>query len=856
MQLTVNTMKQASHYLLLCVLVSIGLSSCHKDIQEKGETTTTPITQIDVKDLTQSDIVGYIYDETDTPMADVEVSILGNSTRTNEFGVFVFRNTDLDANGTYIKATKSGYILGSDRIYPDKADVNHSYLKMMRLTSTTTVNGANGGNIVVQGGGIITFGANTIVNSDGSPFSGTVTVTAKRIAADDPDLADVMPGGLLAEDKEEYTRVLGTLGMVAVELRDPNGNELNLADGSEATVQFPIAQGQLSEAPDQIALWSFDETKGLWIEEGFATRQGDNYVGQVSHFSFWNCDAPFPLIHVCGTVLNADGTPAENISVEVLVDVQFPSGYGVTDSEGRFCGKMPKGKELTITIFHPGCQQEGFTFTVGPFDTDTELDPVSLSNVNNGLITGQVLCDGAPVPNASVVVLIDQQTLVYLADATGNYSFNTSIFGCETIGTSSIFAIDNDSNESSSAQTFDLNQDASIDLHTCGGCDMTIGTSIGTDDVCDIEAYYATVDVSGGNGNVTYSWGNGNTAQTNSNISIGINCVTVTDSDGCEEISCIDFEFLGLADSLAVVNSSCEMNNGSIKSNPFNGTPPYNYEISGPGGFVSTEMEVTDLLPGLYTVLVTDDNGCSTLNTQEVIEVGGIPDFEIYEECGVTQLSIPSNLGEFNINFNGNDFLNIVEIFQSGNYCFEITNSQGCLETRCIDVLVQGEFPFFVSVSCEFPNYRLDWQQTAFFATYSSQDSINKTIDSQFEFSMLISPLELGYSGILTLEDDVGLCPYSEFINLPKYEGLEATGVSPSCDDCEDGYIEVAMDPDAGCFDCLLGELAIYDKDSDPLLENDLSGTNSEQLLPAGNYYVVVTDQDSGCIISHRVITL
>lgn len=856
MQLTVNTIKQASHYLLLCVLVSIGLSSCHKDIEEVGETTTTPVTAVDVMNLTQADVVGYIYDESDTPMADVDVSILGNSTRTNEFGVFVFRNTDLDANGTYITATKSGYILGSDRIYPDKADVNHSYIKMMRLTSTTTVNGANGGNTVVQGGGIITFGANTIVNSNGVLHAGTVTVTAKRIATDDPDLADVMPGGLIAEDKEGYTRVLGTFGMVAVELRDANGNELNLEDGAEATIQFPIAQSQLSSAPDQIALWSFDEAKGLWIEEGFATRQGNNYVGQVQHFSFWNCDAPFPLIHVCGTVLNADGTPAENISIEVVADVLYPIGYGVTDSEGRFCGKMPKGKELTITIFYPGCEQGGFIYTVGPFDSDTELDPVSLNNVNNGFITGTVLCGGAPVPNASVVVNIDEQTLVYLADENGNYSFNTSIFGCESIQTSSIFGINNLTNEASSAQEFDVNENASIDLNTCGGCEMTIATSIGTDDVCDIESYYASVDVTGANGTLTYSWDNGSAEVINSSIIVGFNCVTVTDADGCQEVSCIDFEFNGIADSLVVNNSSCEMNNGSIQSNPYGGTAPYVFEILGPSGFVTSEKEIIDLVPGIYTVKVTDANECALLTTVEVLEVGGIPDLVIFEECGVVQLSISPNLGEFNISFNGNDYTNFVEVFQTGNYCFEITNNQGCVDTQCLDVFVPDENQFFVSVSCEFPNYRLDWMQTAFYATYTSQDSINKSVSAEFGVGMLINPLELGYSGILFIEDDFGLCPYDEFINLPSYGGLEATGISPSCDDCEDGFIDVILDPDASCFDCLLGEVAIYDKENDPLLENDLSGTNSEQIMTAGQYYVVVTDPNSGCIIAHSVIIL
>lgn len=852
MQLTVNTMKQASHYLLLCVLVSVGLSSCHKDIEEVGETTTTPVTQVDIKELIESDVVGYIYDENDLPMADVEVNILGNSSRTNEFGVFVFRNTDLDANGTYITATKEGYILGSDRIYPDKADVNHSYIKMLRLTTTTTVNGANGGNIVVQGGGIITFEANTIVNSNGEFYTGLVTVTAKRIAADDPDLSDVMPGGLLAEDKDGYTRVLGTLGMVAVELRDANGNELNLAEGTQATVQFPIAQDQQTAAPDQIALWSFDESKGLWIEEGFATREGNNYLGQVSHFSFWNCDAPFPLIHVCGTVLGG-GVEAANLRVEVVADGIFGTAYDYTDSDGRFCGKMPKGKELTITVYYPGCQQQGFTFTVGPFDTDTELDPITLSSINNGLITGTVLCDGNPVPDASVVVVVDQQTIVYLADENGNYSFNTSIFGCEEIESTSIFAFNNLTNEASSVQEFDLNTDASIDLNTCGGCDMIIATSTGfLTDPCVIDSYFARVDVTDANGDVTYEWDNGSVEQVNNDISGGLYCVTVTDAEGCQEISCVEFGFTALADSLAVANSSCDMNNGYIQSNPYGGTSPYMYLVTGPSGeTISTEVVTEDLGPGVYEVIITDANGCTVVSIVDIVELGGIPEFEIFQECGVTQLSISPNLGDYSIEFEGEQYNNFVQINQTGSYCFDITNSQGCSENRCLDVFVQEQQDFFYSLECSFPNYimQIDGSVAVDYYSQESGESLSPN-----NFAIEINPLIHGYFGLVLISDQ--FCFTEQEILLPRYDGLVADGISPSCDDCEDGFINIELIPTAECYECNVGEVAIYDLEADPLLENDLSGINEENSMPSGQYYVIVTHFDTDCIIAHKTIEL
>ena len=46
-------------------------------------------------------------------------------TITDENGVFRFKNIGLDPNGTYIKARKTGYILGSDMIYPKNGE-SHS----------------------------------------------------------------------------------------------------------------------------------------------------------------------------------------------------------------------------------------------------------------------------------------------------------------------------------------------------------------------------------------------------------------------------------------------------------------------------------------------------------------------------------------------------------------------------------------------------------------------------------------------------------------------------------------------------------------------------------------------------------
>jgi hypothetical protein len=50
----------------------------------------------------------------------------------------------------------------------------------------------------------------------------------------------------------------------------------------------------------------------VFLKEGSATKTGSNYVGKVSHFSFWNCDAPFPVVEFEASFVDQAGAPLQN----------------------------------------------------------------------------------------------------------------------------------------------------------------------------------------------------------------------------------------------------------------------------------------------------------------------------------------------------------------------------------------------------------------------------------------------------------------------------------------------------------------------------------------------------------------
>ena len=92
-----------------------------------------------------------------------------------------------------------------------------------------------------------------------------------------------------------------TYGMLSVNLFSPAGEQLNINPDFPATLTFPV-DVSTPNAPTEIPLWYFDEAVGYWKEQGIATKVGNQYIAEVTHFTWWNCDLPLDYVTVCFTV--------------------------------------------------------------------------------------------------------------------------------------------------------------------------------------------------------------------------------------------------------------------------------------------------------------------------------------------------------------------------------------------------------------------------------------------------------------------------------------------------------------------------------------------------------------------------
>lgn len=434
--------------LFVCTLsLSFLVLSCRQDTEDqlviKGDP-PAPVVNV------YGNIFGLVIDENNDPVSDASV-IYGNETlTTDEDGLFIFKDVKMNANGTYVQVEKQGFFMGSRRLYPGQNATNYMEVKLLEKTIVGTLNSQSGGALELQSGAKIELPANGIVDADGNGYNGSVNVAMRWLDPTAADLPQIMPGSLEALDEENQRVLLQSYGMLAVELEGSNGEVLNLGNGGVATLTFPVPGEIIGSAPATIPLWYFDEMEGLWKEEGSAQLVGNEYIGEVSHFSFWNCDAPFPTVELSGCFQGFEGTQLSNTQVVAEVVSTGISSFANTNDQGCFSGLIPVGEVLSIQLIGL-CGSVLYEAEIGPFDIDTDLGIISLPTFNDSeviFVQGTLVdCDGVPINDGILRVSSDDGNDFFFI---GDGSFSVPVNVCS--GTSSIFL--SGSNPSGDQTTF------------------------------------------------------------------------------------------------------------------------------------------------------------------------------------------------------------------------------------------------------------------------------------------------------------------------------------------------------------------------------------------------------------------
>ncbi|MEM7102982.1 MAG: M43 family zinc metalloprotease [Bacteroidota bacterium] len=207
---------------------------------------------------------------------------------------------------------------------------------------------------------------------------------------------------------------------------------------------------------------------------------------------------------------------------------------------------------------------------------------------------------------------------------------------------------------------------------------------IGNDSDCGEMDASAFAFVAGGVAPFTYVWSTGETGSNIQNLPSGNYSFTVTDANGCMEEASAFITSEGVAPVVTAefVNSSCVgANDGSIDISVIGGEGPFTYMWS--DGVADEDR--TGLPPGVYTVWVTDTNGCLAITTIIISESGDLTlDFNSTPSTGTdgtASVTVFGGASPFTYQWNNGGTDPFINNLAPGTYTVSVTDANGCTGT-------------------------------------------------------------------------------------------------------------------------------------------------------------------------------
>jgi gliding motility-associated-like protein len=190
----------------------------------------------------------------------------------------------------------------------------------------------------------------------------------------------------------------------------------------------------------------------------------------------------------------------------------------------------------------------------------------------------------------------------------------------------------------------------------------------------------------------SFAWSSGCTAPSCNNMCIGTYTVTVTDANGCVATDNTTVsEPAPIVLALSSVTANCGQADGSATAGSSGGTGPYTYSWSPAGGTGST---TTGVVPGNYTVTVTDFNGCVAVDSVNVPNTPGVvvaiastTDATCSGDCnGQATITAAGGNSPYTILWpSGGSGLTETSLC-AGSYPVSFTDASGCVSTTTVTI--------------------------------------------------------------------------------------------------------------------------------------------------------------------------
>lgn len=299
------------------------------------------------------------------PLSGVTVTAGSATATTDTNGVYTLKAATGQA---IVRFTKSGYADGLERLVVGATASTQLDATLLVTATPTPIDAALGGEVATARGAKVVVPPNALVDKTGAPVTGTVQVSLTPIDPSDADELRAAPGDFQASQAGQPT-MLESFGMVDITIR--RGDEkLQVAPGQRLELRIPAPASTANPAAT-MPLWSFDETTGVWVDEGTATYDATTrtYVAQAPHMSVWNCDQPILATCACGTVREKGAGVLAGARVVGSGTSYLGQSEATTDDAGRFCIAIKKDSDVNVAAYHKSGGGQSRAIHSGSADT-------------------------------------------------------------------------------------------------------------------------------------------------------------------------------------------------------------------------------------------------------------------------------------------------------------------------------------------------------------------------------------------------------------------------------------------------------------------------------------------------------
>ena len=363
--------------------------------------------------------------------------------------------------------------------------------------------------------------------------------------------------------------------------------------------------------------------------------------------------------------------------------------------------------------------------------------------------------------------------------------------------------------------------------------------------------------VNGGTAPLSYYWNTGDSTSSITGVPAGNFTLTVTDINGCS-----------ISDSLTLNQPTLLTSNASATSNyngtniSCNGAMDGSAQVSSAGGVgphtflwntSDTSSTIANLSAGTYTVVVTDANGCSTMDTVSLNEpslftlsAGVQSNYNGYNiSCaggadGQVAALANGGTGPYSYNWSNGSSSPGQNNLAAGTYIINATDANGCSAADTLTLIEPSALSSIASVTSNYNGYNVSCQGAQDgSATVNAQGGVTPyTINwSNGSSGAIVSNLGAGVHTV-TIQDANG-CSTNASVNLTEPGGVSVTATSSpaSCFGATDGSASITVAGGTGNFD----------------IQWSNGGTGLNQTGLTSNWYTYIISTSPNCFLTDSI---